>query len=373
MVTTPWYDYEIPMTQAAELGTRKVMEDHCSIGLVVTTDGSVTDIPRSDYIEAENRAIRDMQQTGKPFLVVINSRHPKSETARQVWEHIREQFGITPAILDAQQLDSSDVAQLLRQLLYCFPMKQLQVHMPRWVHSLDTSHPVKAALYQALLQRAGEISTLAQAEPVLSQLQQMEQILDFTIRKVDLGTGTVVCCLTFPESLFYEILSNTAGVPLQNDGQLLELLAELSAVKKEYDKLADAISAVNATGYGVVMPTAEQMTLQPPELLRKNGAFGLRLKAGAPSIHMIRVDIDTQISPMVGDEKQSRDLIDYLSGESPEKLWQSNIFGNSVYDMIQEGISAKLLQTPPEVREKFRGTLTRIVNEGAAGLFCLIL
>ena len=373
MVTTPWYDHEIPMTEAAELGTKKVMQEHCSIGLVVTTDGTVTDIPREDYRDAEKRAIEDMKATGKPFAVVVNSRQPEGEAAKEVCRYIAEQFGCKPVVLDAQQLTAEGVAKLLQQLLYAFPMQQLQVHMPRWVHALDTNHPVKAALYQALLQRAGEISTLAQAEPTLSQLREMEQVLDFSIRKIDLGTGTVICALSFPEALFYEILSSTAGVPLESDAQLLALLRELSAVKKEYDKLAAAISSVNATGYGVVMPTAEQMTLQPPELLRKNGSFGLRLRAGAPSIHMIRVDIDTQISPMVGDEKQSQDLIDYLSGESPEKLWQSNIFGKSVYEMIQEGINAKLLQTPPEVRDKFRGTLTRIVNEGASGLVCLIL
>ena len=373
MVTTPWYDQEIPMTEAAELGTKKVMQEHCSIGLVVTTDGSVTDIPREDYIDAEKKAITDMLATGKPFLVVVNSRNPSGEAASRVCRHIQDEFGVLPVTVDAMQLNKEAVAQLLQQLLYCFPMSQLQVYMPRWIHALDSEHPVKAALYQALLQRADEIATLAQAEPKLSQLKEMEQVLDFSITKIDLATGTVSCRITFPEALFYEILSNTAGVCLQNDAQLLALLKELSAVKKEYDKLADAISSVNATGYGVVMPTAEQMTLQPPELLRKNGSFGLQLKAGAPSIHMIRVDIDTQISPMVGDEKQSKDLIEYLSGESPEKLWQSNIFGKSVYDMIQEGISAKLLQTPPEVRDKFRGTLTRIVNEGASGLFCLIL
>ena len=201
----------------------------------------------------------------------------------------------------------------------------------------------------------------------------MEQVLDFSVRKVDLGTGTVVCALVFPEKLFYEILSTQTGVPIQNDAQLFALLTELSAIKKEYDKISDALSSVKATGYGVVMPSAEEMKLETPELLRKNGAFGVKLRAGAPSIHMIRVDIDTEITPIVGDEKQSQDLIAYLTGEAPEKLWQSNIFGKSVYAMIQEGLTSKLVRTPGDVREKFRGSLTRIVNEGATGLICLIL
>lgn len=373
MVTTPWFDHEIPMTDAAELGTQKVMQEHCSIGLVVTTDGTVTDIPRNDYIHAEKRAITDMKATGKPFLVIINSRDPGSETAAAIAKQIREEHGVQAITADCQTLDDKGIRQMLRQLLYAFPMQQLQVHLPRWMDALEPEHPVKSALHDALLQRAGEISSLAQAEASLAQLLELEQVLDFSVRSIDLATGTVVCALGFPESLFYEILSSRTGMTIQNDAQLLSLLTKLSAIKDEYEQISDALSSVKATGYGIVMPTAEQMKLEKPELLRKNGTFGVQLRAGAPSIHMIRVDIDTQISPMVGDEKQSQDLIDYLSGESPEKLWQSNIFGKSVYAMIQEGLTAKLVRTPEDVREKFRGTLTKIVNDGATGLICLIL
>lgn len=373
MVTTPWFDYEIPMTEAAELGTKKVMEEHCSIGLVVTTDGSVTDIPRGDYLAAERRAITDMKATGKPFLVIINSSQPGSETAKEVKAQLKREFGVDAVTADCQALDTDGICDLLRQLLYSFPMAELRVYLPRWMDALEPENPVKAALYEALIQRAEQISTLAQAEATLAQLKDLEQVLDFSIRNIDLGSGTVSCALGFPESLFYEILSAKAGMPIQNDAQLLSLLTELSAVKQEYDKISDALSAVKATGYGVVMPTAAEMKLETPEILRKGGAFGVKLKAGAPSIHMIRVDIDTEISPMVGDEKQSQDLISYLSSESPEKLWESNIFGKSVYELIQEGLTAKLVQTPEDVRDKFRGSLSRIINEGATGLICLIL
>ena len=373
MVTTPWYDYEIPMTEAAELGTKKVMEEHCSIGLVVTTDGTVTDIPRNDYIDAEMRAINDMKATKKPFMVIINSRDPHSDNAKALQAQLAAQSGTQVAVADCQALDVEDISSLLTQLLYAFPMRELHVHLPRWMDALETSHPVKAALYEALMQRVQEISTLAQAEVALSKLKELEQVLDFSIRHIDLGTGTVVCSLGFPESLFYEILSSKTGMPIENDAQLLSLLTELATVKQEYDKISDALSAVKATGYGIVMPTAEEMKLETPELLRKNGAFGVKMRAGAPSIHMIRVDIDTEISPIVGDEKQSQDLIEYLSGEAPEKLWQSNIFGKSVYEMIQEGLTSKLIRTPEDVRTKFRGSLTKIVNDGATGLICLIL
>ena len=373
MVTTPWYDEEIPMTKAAELGTKKVMEEHCSIGVVVTTDGTITEIPRSDYVDAERRAIRDMQATGKPFLVIINSREPKAAAAKQARDQVKQEFGLDPVIADCQALDAEGIAELLTALLYSFPMKELHIHLPRWMDALEQEHPVKAALYEALLQRAEEISSLAAAEPTLSRLKELESVLDFSVRCVDLSTGTVSCALSFPETLFYEILSAKAGLQIQNDAQLLKLLTELAQIKTQYDQISDALSAVKATGYGIVMPNAAEMTLEKPEIVKKGGAFGVKLKAAAPSVHMIRVDIDTQISPMVGDEKQSQDLIGYLGGEDPEKLWQSNIFGKSVYEMIQEGLSAKLVQMPEEVRGKFRDTLTRIVNDGANGLICLII
>lgn len=373
MITTPWYDYEIPMTEAAELGTKKVMDEHCSIGLVVTTDGSITDIPRGDYITAERRAIADMKATGKPYLVIINAKDPTSESAQAAAAEIYKEFGIKPAIADCQALTAQDIRQLLKELLYAFPMLELQVFLPRWLDALENDHPVKASIYEALLRHAEEIATLGEAEATLSQLKELETVLDVSVRSVDLGTGTVCCALGFPESLFYEILSNKVGVPLHNNAELFALLTELSAVKQEYDKIADALSSVKATGYGIVMPSADEMTLQTPEVVRKGSSYGVKLKAGATSIHMIRVDIDTEISPMVGGQEQSQELISYLAEEDPNSLWESNIFGRSVYTLIQEGLTAKLIRTPDDVREKFRGTLTRIVNEGATGLICLIL
>ena len=373
MVTTPWYDEEIPMTQAAELGTKKVMEEHCTVGLVVTTDGSVTDIPRRDYQEAEKKAITDMQATGKPFLVVINSRNPESLESKQLKEELKEKYGVDPVVADCQTLDEAGIASLLQSLLYSFPMKQLQVFLPRWVEALEPEHSVKAALYEALLQRCEEIGNLGLAECTLQKLKELELVMDFHIRSTDLATGTVSCVVTLPENLFYEILSEKSGMEIRNDGQLLHLLTELARTKESYDQISDALAEVQATGYGVVMPAAQQMKLEKPEIIRKGGAYGVKLKAGAPSIHMIRVDIDTEINPMVGDEKQSRDLMEHLSGEEPEKLWQSHIFGKSVYELLQEGLAAKLMQMPEDVRGKFRGTLTRIVNDGANGLICLIL
>ena len=373
MVATPWYDYEIPMTDAAELGTKKVMDEHCTIGLVVTTDGTITDIPRSDYVEAERRAISDMQMTGKPFLVIINSRNPSSETAKMVQKEIYDAFQVHAMIADCQALDTDEVSALLHNLLFSFPMNELHIHFPRWLDALESDHPVKKVLYEMLLECFKQIPTLAHADAELQRLKNLDMVQDYSLQNIDLSSGTVHCQLRFPETLYYEILSNRAGIPIEDDAQLLSLLTELSAAKKEYDKLSDALSSVNATGYGIVMPEASQMFLEKPEVVRKGGAFGVKLKAGAPSIHMIRVDIDTEISPVVGGQQQSQDLISYLSSEEPDKLWQSNIFGRSVYALIQEGLNAKLVRTPDDVRAKFRNSLSRIVNEGATGLICLIL
>ena len=373
MVTTPWFDHEIPMTEAAELGTKKVMDGHCTIGLVVTTDGTITDILREDYISAERRAINDMRATGKPFLVVINSREPASEAAETVRAHIRQEFGIEPWVADCQSMDADGIRQMLKALLYQFPLHEVHVYLPRWLDALESGHPVKEGLYQALFQRASQIGTLGQAEAVLGTMQSVENVQDYHLKGIDLGTGIVSCAIALPEAMFYEILSTKTGVTVQTDGELMNLLIDLSRIKQEYDKISTALSSVKATGYGVVMPSAEEMKLEKPELLRKGGSFGVKLKAGAPSIHMIRVDVDTEISPMVGDEKQSQDLIGHLSNAEPEKLWESNIFGKSVYELLQEGLNTKIVRLPEDVRGKFRGTLSRIVNEGATGLVCLIL
>ena len=373
LISTPWADHPIPMTEAAELGTKKVMDDHCSIGLVVTTDGSVTDISREDYLEAEGRAIRDMQATGKPFLVIVNTRNPGSDASSKVQDSLRERYGVESVAADCQALDAAGIAQLLEQLLYSFPLQEVRVFLPRWLDALEADHSLKAALYPALQEKAQQICTLAQAEMTLKSLQQLEDVLDVTIREVNLGTGTVTCALNLQDALFYEILSNRSGCHIENDAQLMHLLTELSKTKQAYDQIADALASVQATGYGIVMPTPQNTTLDQPEVVRKGGAYGVKLRAQAPSIHMIRVDVDTQISPMVGGEQQSQDLIGYLNGEDPEKLWQSNIFGKSLGTMVQEGLTGKLLRTPEDVRTKFQGALTRVINEGANGLICLIL
>lgn len=376
MVTTPWFDYEIPMTDAAELGTKKVMQEHCSIGIVITTDGSVTEIPRSDYLDAEERAIRDMQATGKPFIVIVNSTAPNGADAIALRDYITQTYGVSAVTADCQSMQEAELTALLREILYAFPMQTMQVCLPAWVQALETEHPLKAALYESLRQQAENICKLAEAEPAIARVAEAEQICGYRILGVDLGSGTVTCELDFQEGLFYRILGQRTGFAIENDGQLLSLLSALSEMKKQYDKFSAAMEEVRATGYGIVMPTADELHMELPEIVRKGNAYGVRLKASAPSIHMLRADIQTEISPMVGDEKQSEELVNYLLGEyegNTEKLWDSNIFGKSVFELVNEGLTSKLRRMPDDARLKLKDALTRIINDGANGLICLLL
>ena len=372
MVSTPWSEKPIPMTEAAELGTKKVMEDHASIGIVVTTDGTVTDIPRGDYVEAERRAIRDIRKTGKPFVTIINTTDPLGEAAAAVRAELKELFGIDAAIADCQALSAEGCAALLQDLLYAFPLGEVRFYLPRWVQVLEEDSPIRQKLFAGLLERCAAIRALGQAEDSLSGLKELEEVSSVTLDTLELSTGTVHCRVLVPEQLYYDTLSRKTGTIIRSDAELLQLLTDLTGVKAEYDRIAQALSDARSTGYGVVLPSREEMTLRQPELMKKGASFGVRLKASAPSIHMIRVDADAQISPMVGSEDQSRDLMTMLSGE-PEQVLDSNLFGKSVYDMVREDLSTKLLLSGPEVREKFRQSLSKIINEGAQGLICIIL
>ena len=372
MVSTPWSEAPIPMTEAAELGTKKVMEDHASIGIIVTTDGTVTDIPRADYVEAERRAIRDVQKTGKPFVTIINTTDPMGDAAAAVRAELKEMFGIDAAIADCQALSAEGCAALLQDLLYAFPLGEVRFYLPRWVEALEEDSPIRQKLFAGLLERCAAIGALGQAEDSLSRLKELEEVSNVTLDTLELSTGTVHCRVQLPEQLYYDTLSRKTGTTIRSDAELLQLLTELTGIKTEYDRIAQALTDARSTGYGVVLPSREEMTLRQPELMKKGASYGVKLKASAPSIHMIRVDADAEISPMVGSEDQSRDLMTMLSGE-PEQVWDSNLFGKSVYDMVREGLSTKLLLSAPEVREKFRQSLSKIINEGAQGLICIIL
>ncbi len=376
MVTTPWAAEEIPMAQAAELGTRKVMEEHSSIGVVVTTDGSVTDLPREDYVQAEERAIADMQKTGKPFVVVVNSQSPAQEQAASICRSIRSRYGVEALAMDCMTMQTGEIQNLLSAVMYAFPVEELRFFLPSWVRALPDDHPVKAALYDAMLARAAELGSLREAESVMGKLQELDCVDAFRVQAVDLGTGTVSCELQLPQTLFYEELSRQAGMEISDDESLMQLLRELAQTKKLYDKVQTALEQVRATGYGIVMPGAEELKLEKPEIIRKNGNYAVRLRASAPSIHMMRAEIETEISPMVGGEQESQQLITYLLNEyeeDTEKLWQSNIFGKSLYELVSEGVTAKITRMPDDARQKLTRTLGRMINENTGGMICILL
>ena len=366
MVMTPWYDHEIPMTEAAELGTRKVICDHSTVGIVVTTDGSVTDIPRSDYLEAEERVIRELQELGKPFVVLVNSLHP--EEARPLAEELQQKYGVRCLAVNCLELGEGDLQEILRSLLYEFPVQELQLFFPEWVEALPPEHPIPAGLYHAVGQEAKRLEHVRQLEGCMAALEQSEQIRSATLRQMDLGTGVGQVEVQLPRSLFYDTVNQQTGLSITDDGDLMEQL--------EYDRVAQAVSSARNTGYGVVMPSVEELELEDPEIVRQGGRYGVRMRASAPSIHMLRADVSTTVSPIVGNEKQSQDMVNYLLQEfegEPGKLWESNIFGRSFHEIVGEDLQAKLKRMPEDSQKKLREALERILNEGSGGLICIIL
>ena len=376
MVTTPWYDYEIPMTEAAEIGTRKVIAEHSTIGIVITTDGSVSDIPREDYLEAEERVIRELQELGKPFIVLLNSQSPKSDRAAAIARDITSHYEVNCVPVNCLTLDEEDVADILKAVLYEFPMQELDLYLPPWVDALPDEHPIKAGLYEAIREQTGELRHIREVEGVIAALGACQDISEAKITSIDLGTGVAAASLRLPRDLFYRTLSEQSGFEVGDDGDLMSLLTRLAAVKSEYDKVAGALRDVRETGYGIVVPGIDELQLEEPEIMKQGGRYGVKLKASAPSIHMIRADIETAVSPIVGNEKQSEDMVNYLLQEfegDTSKIWQSNIFGRSFHELVSDDLQTKLKRMPEDARKKLQETLTRIINEGSGGLICIIL
>lgn len=374
MVTTPWYDHEIPMTEAAEIGTRKVIAEHSTIGVVITTDGTISDIPREDYLEAEERVIRELQELGKPFVVLVNSLHP--EEARPLAEELQQKYGVRCLAVNCLELGEGDLQEILRSLLYEFPVQELQLFFPEWVEALPPEHPIPAGLYHAVGQEARRLEHVRQLEDCMAALEQSEQIRSVTLRQMDLGTGVGQVEVQLPRSLFYDTVNQQTGLSITDDGDLMEQLVTLAGLRKEYDRVAQAVSSARNTGYGVVMPSVEELELEDPEIVRQGGRYGVRMKASAPSIHMLRADVSTTVSPIVGNEKQSQDMVNYLLQEfegEPGKLWESNIFGRSFHEIVGEDLQAKLKRMPEDSQKKLREALERILNEGSGGLICIIL
>lgn len=376
MVMTPWFPQAIPMTEAAEIGTRKVIADHSTIGIAVTTDGTITDLPREDYIEAEERVVSELKELGKPFLLLLNSADPASEEAQALREELAEKYNVTCLAVNCLELGEEAVRDIVRGVLEEFPMRELSLFLPSWVEALPYSHPIKTGVFDAIRQASAGLKRVRDLNEVLSQLAEAPMISGHALLSIALGSGQAAATLELPRSLFYETLSQRSGFPISDDGDLIDLLTQLAQVKTEYDKVAGALEQVKATGYGIVVPALEELELEEPEIMKQGGRYGVRLRACAPSIHMIRADIQTEVSPIVGNEKQSEEMVEYLQQEfqgDNQKIWQSNIFGKSFHELVSEDLNTKLSRIPPDARQKLQETLQRIINEGSGGLICIIL
>ena len=376
MVTTPWCDYEIPMTEAAEIGTRKVINEHSTIGIVISTDGTIADIPREDYLEAEERVIRELQEIGKPFIVLLNSLNPASERACAIAKDIASRYEVNCMPVNCLELDEEAVSSILKAVLYEFPLQELDLFLPPWVDALPAEHPLKNGLYDAVRQATTRLYHIRDIEGVIKALGNCETISEAKISAIDLGTGIAAADLHLPRQLFYTTLSEQSGFDVADDGDLMSLLTRLAEVKTEYDKVAGALKDVRETGYGIVIPGIDELHLEEPEIMKQGGRYGVKLKASAPSIHMIRADIETAVSPIVGNEKQSEDMVNYLLQEfegDTSKIWQSNIFGRSFHELVNDDLQTKLKRMPGDARKKLQETLSRIINEGSGGLICIIL
>lgn len=376
MVQTPWYDHQIPFTQAAEIGTKKVICDHCTIGLVVTSDGSITDIERGDYEEPEQRVIDELKQIGKPFTILLNSKNPFSDEAQALKEELEKKYGVAVCAVNCAKLSKNDIHKIIQTVLFEFPVSEIKLNVPLWLEGLDENHPLKQSLYDSLLPAAAEISTVKDANLLNNRLCDCDFIKDIKTEEMDLGSGYITLNLSTPDDLFYNILGELSGLKIGGEEDLIQTICDLSKVKTEYDKISYALDEVKRTGYGIVSPGVDELVLEEPEIVKQGSRYGVKLKASAPSIHMIRADISTEVSPVVGSEKQSEELVSYLmSGfdTDPKKIWESNIFGKSLHELVNAGLHNKLSRMPDDARQKLQETLQKIINEGSGGLICIIL
>ena len=376
MVKTPWSDEEIPFEEAAEIGTRKVITEHSTIGILVTTDGSITEIPREDYIEAESRVVSELKALNKPFVIVLNTNNPSGENTISLAKDMEEKYGVSVIPTDCTRLNTDDINNIFGKILYEFPVERININLPGWIDGLDPEHELKQELFKEIKEAFKDIRTIKTINAGVSKIKQTEIIVKTTIEKIDLGTGAVTIEISLKNTLFYKILTQITGIEMKNEADLFSSMGALANVKKEYDKVSMALQEVRQKGYGIVMPSMDELILDEPEIVKQGSRFGVKLKAKAPSIHMIRADIETEVSPIVGSEKQSEELVNYLMAEfetDPTKIWESNIFGKNLHELVNEGLQNKLYRMPEDAQGKLQETLERIVNEGSGGLICIIL
>lgn len=376
MVMTPWFEEPVPFNMAAEFGTKKVITEHSTIGLVITTDGSISDIPREEYAEAEARVIAELKEINKPFIVLVNSMYPNSESAKSVAREITDKYSVAARTVNCIELEENDISDILCELLYEFPIKELKIKLPLWITALESEHWLQKQIYSSVLTASAEMNKVSHINGFAKMLEASENVANSRVERIDLGRGSATVSAEVDRKLFYDILKETTGVDIANEQQLMKEFIELSEIKRKYNRFKDALDEVEATGYGIVMPEIEELALKEPEIVKQGGRYGVRLRASAPSIHMMKANITTEVSPIVGSEKQSEDLVMYLLDEfkeEPTKIWESNIFGKSLHSLVNEGLHTKLARMPQDARMRLQETLERVINEGCSGLICIIL
>lgn len=376
MVNTPWFNEEIPFEKAAEIGTKKVIDEHSSIGILLTTDGSITDIPRNDYLEAEERVVKEMKAINKPFVIVLNTTNPLSKDAAVLKAELTEKYQVPVIPCDCSRLSAEDINGIMEAVLFEFPISEIGINIPKWIDALDDNHWLKEQMYNSVKESIKDIVRIREFSPAINKMLDKEFVNRVSVDNIMLGSGQIACSINVQENLFYKILSETTGFEIEGEDKLVGLLKELADIKKKYDKVAYALMEVEQKGYGIVSPTIDELVLEEPEMVKQGSRYGVRLRASAPSVHMIRADIETEVSPIVGSEKQSEELVRYLLDEfanDPIKLWQSNIFGKSLHELVNEGLHNKLSKMPDDAQIKLQETLSRIINEGSGGLICIIL
>ncbi len=375
MVMTPWSETPLPFEKAAELGTKRVIEEHSTIGIVVTTDGSIGEIPRESYIEAEKRVIEELKALKKPFVVVLNCQKPNLLQTQQLASELEEEYNVPVLPMSCVNMNENDIKEILRSLLYEFPVREIKISLPSWIDVLTDDEELKKDLYLGISETVNGLTRVGEIRDASESFDGGNGI-SATLTRLDLGSGSAKIDIKIPDRIFYSILGEKSGFEIKNERALFSIMTELSEVKKKYDKVASAIDDVMNDGYGIVMPSIDELTLEEPEIVKQPGGYGVKLKASAPSIHMMKADIETEVNPIVGTESQSEELVSFLLKEfesDPKKIWDSNMFGKTLHELVSEGLNSKLAHMPDEARGKIAGTIQRIINEGSGGLICILL
>lgn len=376
MVRTPWYDHDIPFEEAAELGTRRVIQEHATVGVVVTSDGSVVDVPRSAYQQAEARVVEELKALGKPFIVALNTAAPASAEAQALAEKLSGRYGVPVVAIDVLNMTLDDLNGLMEALLFEFPIRECRIQAPAWLTALAGDHWLGESVMEVIRAAASAMRRVRDHGLLRAALRENEYVEDAAPTQINLNDGTLEYRLTLKDGLFYKVLGEASGQEIEGEAHLFELMKDLVAAKREYDRVADALESARTTGYGMVAPGMEELELMEPELVRQGAHYGVRMKASAPSLHMIRVDIQTEVNPIIGSQKQSEELVDNLRAQfngDREGIWDTEIFGKTLNALVREGISGKLARLPDDARAKLREALEKIINEGTGGMICILL